>query len=75
MDGDTRDLLAEIIVHKNHGNPSVDTTSHGKTKIKQRHLVMSNKSNNGMETNVNWDLNILGERPNIKTQADKKSKY
>eukprot|EP00972_Heterocapsa_arctica_P057358 8464569-Heterocapsa_arctica.AAC.1 len=61
MDGDTRDLLAEIIVHTNYGNPSVGTTSLGKAKIQQRHLVMSNKSNNGMETEVNWDLNILGE--------------
>eukprot|EP00972_Heterocapsa_arctica_P059075 8709775-Heterocapsa_arctica.AAC.1 len=61
MDGDTRDLLAEIIVHKNVGNPSVGTTSLGKDNITQRHLVMSNKSNNGMDAKVNWDLNILGE--------------
>eukprot|EP00972_Heterocapsa_arctica_P040805 6013138-Heterocapsa_arctica.AAC.1 len=42
MDGGTRDLLAEIIVLKHIGNPSVDTTSLGKAKTNQRHLVMSN---------------------------------
>eukprot|EP00972_Heterocapsa_arctica_P062330 9187904-Heterocapsa_arctica.AAC.1 len=33
MDGDTSDLLAEIIVHKNFGHPSVDTTSLGKANL------------------------------------------
>eukprot|EP00972_Heterocapsa_arctica_P060302 8894199-Heterocapsa_arctica.AAC.1 len=28
-----------------------------------------------MDTKVNWDLNILGERPNINIQADKTWKY
>eukprot|EP00972_Heterocapsa_arctica_P033193 4883229-Heterocapsa_arctica.AAC.1 len=36
---------------------------------------MSNKSNTGMDTKVSWDLNNLGEGPNIKTQADNKWKY
>eukprot|EP00972_Heterocapsa_arctica_P098444 14527305-Heterocapsa_arctica.AAC.1 len=36
---------------------------------------MSNKSSIGMDTKVNWDFNILGERPNVKIQTDKKCKY
>eukprot|EP00972_Heterocapsa_arctica_P048008 7081896-Heterocapsa_arctica.AAC.1 len=50
MDGENRDLLAEIIVHTKTGSPSVDTTSLGKAKLKQRLLDMSNKSNIGVDT-------------------------
>eukprot|EP00972_Heterocapsa_arctica_P113961 16439974-Heterocapsa_arctica.AAC.1 len=36
---------------------------------------MSNKSNIGVGTNVNCDLNILGERPNTNIRTDKQWKY
>eukprot|EP00972_Heterocapsa_arctica_P115035 16445682-Heterocapsa_arctica.AAC.1 len=75
LDGESRDLLAEIIVHKKTGSPFVDTISLGKANIKQRHLDMSNRSNIGVDTRVNCDLNNLGGRPNTTIQADKKWKY
>eukprot|EP00972_Heterocapsa_arctica_P058183 8584012-Heterocapsa_arctica.AAC.1 len=49
IDGEHIDSLAEIIGYK-RSSPFMDTISPGKTKTHKRHLDMSNKSNNGVDT-------------------------